>query len=108
MSILSRFTCLVLGLGHVSRGVSLRRLAAQLSSLAILEAAVAHGVEALLQTPPEPVVPIPATGPVSRLAHLRPRSRSRFPVPKASPGRPFGSLLLDQCGPTGLSVKCPA
>ena len=56
------------------------------------------------------MVPIPATGPVSQLAHLRPRwrsrSRSRSPLPKAAPGRPRGSLLLYQRGPTGLSVKC--
>ena len=90
----------------MSRAESLRRLAAQLSSLANLEAAVAHDVQALLEAPPEPVVPIPATGPVSRLAHLRPRSSSRSPLPKAAPGRPRGSLLLNQRGPTGLSVKC--
>ena len=54
----------------MSRAKSLRRLAAQLSSLATLEAAVAHGVQALLETPPDPAVPI-----------------------------------LNQRGPTGLSVK---
>ena len=34
--------------------------------------AVAHGVQALLEAPPDLAVPILATGPVSRLAHLRP------------------------------------
>ena len=82
-----------------------RRLAAQLSSLANLEVGVAHDVQALLEASPEPVVPIPATGPISRLAHFRPRSRSRSPLPKAAPGRPRGSVLLNQRGPTGLSVK---
>ena len=80
----------------VSCAESLRRLAAQLSSMATLEAAVSHDVQALLEAPPEPQVPIPATGPVSRLAHLRPRSRSRSPLPKAAPCRPRGSLLLNQ------------
>ena len=88
-----------------SRVESLRHLAAQLSSLATLEVAVAHDVQALLEAPPEPVVPIPATGPAPRLAHLRPRSRSRSPLPKAAPSRPRGSILLNQRGPTGLSVK---
>ena len=82
-----------------SRAESLRRLAAQLSSLAPLEAAVAHDVHSLLEAPPEPVVPIPATGPAPRLAHLRPRSHSRSPLPKAAPSRPRGSILLNQRGP---------
>ena len=73
--------------------------AAQLSSLATLEAAVAHGVQALLEAPPEPVVWIPATGLVPRLAHLRPRSRSRSPLPKTVPSRPRGSTLLNQGAP---------
>ena len=46
----------------LSRAESLRRLAAQLSSLATLEAAVAQDVQVVLEAPPEPVVPIPATG----------------------------------------------
>ena len=62
MSVPSCFARLVLGFGQ-SRAASLRRLAAQLSSLATLEDAVAHGVQALLEVHPEPVVPIPATGP---------------------------------------------
>ena len=42
-------------------------------------------------------------------ALLRPRSRSRSPLPKAAPGRPRRSTLLSQRGPAGLSVKsCPA
>ena len=57
-----------------SRAESLRRLAAQLSTPATL-----------LEPPPEPVVPIPATGAAPRLAHLCPRSRSRSPLPKAAP-----------------------
>ena len=65
MPVLSRFTRSVLGLGHRAKS-SLRRLAAQLSSLATLEAAVAHDVQTLLEAPPEPVVPIPATRLVSR------------------------------------------
>ena len=73
--------------------------ASQLSSLATLEDAVAHGVRALLEAPPEPVVWIPATGLVPRLAHLRPRSRSRSPLPKTVPSRPRGSTLLNQGAP---------
>ena len=88
----------------MSRGESLRRLAAQLSSLATLEDAVAHGVQALLKAPPEPVVPIPATGPAARFAHLL-RARSRSPLPKAAPSRPRGSFWFNQRGPKGRSVK---
>ena len=40
-----------------------------------------------------------------RLAHLRPRSRSHTPLPKAAPSRPRGCILLNQRGSTGLSVK---
>ena len=87
-----------MGLG-LSSAESLRRLAAQLSSLATLEDAVAHGVQALLEAPPEPVAPIPA-------AHLRAPARALFPsLPKAAPSRPRGSILLNQRGPTGPSVK---
>ena len=48
---------------------------------------------------------IPATGLRPRLAHIRPRSRSHSPLPKAAPSRPRGSILLNQRGPTGLSFK---
>ena len=89
----------------MSRAESLRRLAAQLSSLAALEASVAHGVQALLEAPLEPVVPIPTTGPAPRLAHLRLRSRSRSLLPKAAPSRPRGTILVNQRGSMGLSVK---
>ena len=64
----------------MSRAESLR-LAAQLSSLATLED-VAQGVQALVEAPPELV--------------------------EAAPSRPRGSILLNQRGPTSLSVKsCP-
>ena len=60
-----------------------------------------NDVQALLEARPEPIFPIPATGPAPRLAHLRPRSR----LPKAAPSRPRGSILLNQRGSAGLSVK---
>ena len=55
MSVLSRFTRARFWGLAMSRVESLRRLAAQLSCLATLEAAVAHDVQALLEAPPEPV-----------------------------------------------------
>ena len=88
----------------MSRSESLRWLAAQLSALDTLEDAVAHGVQALLEAPPEPAVPILATGPAPRFAHLHPRSRSRSPLPKAAPSRARGSILLSQRGPTELGT----
>ena len=87
----------------MSRSESLRRLAAQLSSLATLEDAVAHVVQVLLEVPQEPAVPIPAAWPASRTALLRPHSLSRAPLSKASPSRPCGSILPSQHDPTGLS-----
>ena len=88
----------------MSRAEFLRRLASQLSSLANLEAAEAHDVQAFLEAPPAPAAPGPAPGFVA----LRPRSRSRSPPPKAAPGRPRGSILLSHRDRTGLSVKsCP-
>ena len=93
---------------HMSRSEQLRQLAAQLSSLATLEDAVAHGVQNLLD------VAFGVCGSASRrgscpCALLRHRSRSCSPLPKAAPNRPRGSILLSQRGLTGLSVKsCPA
>ena len=84
---------------------SLGSLAAQWSTLAALEASASHGVQALQEAPLEPVDPIPATGLAPRLAHLRPRSRSRSPQPRAALSRPRGSILVNQRGPAGLSVK---
>ena len=66
----------------MSSSEPLWRLAAQLSSLATLEDSVAHVVQALLEAPQEPVVPIPARGPAPRSALLCLRSRSRSqPLP---------------------------
>ena len=104
MSVLSSL-CAPIWCLAMSRAEALRRLAAQLFSLANLEAAVAHDVQALLEAPPEPVVPIPPTAPVLRVADLRLRSRSRSPLPKAALSRPRGSILLNQRGTTGLFVK---
>ena len=88
----------------MSRAEFLRRLASQQSSLANLEAAEAHDVQAFLEAPPAPAAPGPAPGFVA----LRPRSRSRSPPPRAAPGRPRGSILLSHRGRTGLSVRsCP-
>ena len=84
----------------MSRAEFLRRLASQLSSLANLEAAEAHDVQAFLEAPPAPAAPGPAPGFVA----LRPRSRSRSPPPEGAPGRP----LLSHRDRTDLPVKsCP-
>ena len=57
-----------------------------------------------LEAPLESVVPILSTGPAP-LAHLRTRSRSRSRLHKAAPSCPRGSILVNQRGPNGLSVK---
>ena len=90
----------------MSRSEFLWQLATQLASLATLEDAVAHGVQALREAPQEPVVPLPAARPAPRSALLQPRSRSRSPLFKAPPNE---YILLRQRVPTALSVKsCPA
>ena len=89
----------------MSRSEQLRQLAARLASLATLGFAVAHGVQALLEVPQESVALLPAAGPVPGTGPAFPFALS---LPQATPGRPRGSILLSQRGPTGLSVKsCP-
>ena len=80
----SRFAC-SLSCGHMSRSEQLR----QLASLATLEDAVAHGVQALLELPPEAATPLSAVAHAPRNADLRPRPRSRSLLPKAAPQSPL-------------------
>ena len=92
----------------MARSEQLRQLAVQLASLASLEDVVTHGLRSLLESPSWLVAPLSSVEQVLLAALLRLRSRSRSPLPKAAPGRPRGSILLSQRGPTGLSVKsCP-
>ena len=80
------------------------RQAVQLASLASLEDVVTHGQQSLLQSSSRLVAPDSSVEQAQSVARLQPRSRSRSPLPKAAPGRPRGSILLSQRGPT-LSVK---
>ena len=88
-----------------ARSDKLRQVAVQLASLASLEDVVTHGLQSLLEAPRGLIVPISAVERALPAALLRPRSRSRYPLPKAASSRPRGSILLSQRGPTGLSVK---
>ena len=89
----------------MSRSDQLRQLVAQLDSLASMEDVVAHGFQSLLDSLAGIVAPVSVDERALPAALLRPRSRSRYPLPKAAPNRPHGSILLSQRGPTGLAVK---
>ena len=88
----------------VSRSEQLRQLTAQLASLATLEDAVAPGIQTLLEVPQESVDSLLAAVHAPCTTLLRPRSCSLYPLPKAAPNRPRGSILLSQRGPRG----CPS
>ena len=59
----------------------------------------------LMETPSELNARFSAMEHALPAALLRPRSRSRSPLPRAAPGRSWGSILLSQRGATGLFVK---
>ena len=88
----------------MARSEQLRQLAVQLASPASLEDVVTHGLHSFTESPSRLVAPLSFVEGLPA-ALLRPRSRSRSPLPKALPGRSRGSILLSQRGPTGLSVK---
>ena len=58
----------------------------------------------LLESPSRLVAPVSSVDHAQSVARLRPRSRSRSPLPKAAPGRHRCSILLSQRGPAGLSA----
>ena len=80
----------------MARSEQLRQLAVQLASLETLEDVVTHGLQSLLESPSRLVAPISSVEQGSSAALLRPRSRSRSPLPKAPLGRSRGSILLSQ------------
>ena len=91
------------------RSEKLRLLAVQLALLASLEDVVTNGLQSLLEAPSGLIAPVSAVERALPAALLRPRSRSRSPLPK---GRPQSFSWLHSAQPawaTGLSVKsCPA
>ena len=116
---------------HVSRSEQLRQLVAQLASLATLEDAVAHGVEALLEVPLERTAPLSAVVHVPRhalpfaLALLPPEGRSAWshgvfclrltalPLPTGAlaPRPPPQALSSPRARPTRSALplrRCPA
>ena len=86
------------------RSEQLRRVAVQLGSLASLEDVVTNGLQSLLEAPSGLIAPISAAERALPAALLRPRSRSRSPLPNAAPNRSRGFILLSQRGPLG----CPS
>ena len=84
-------------MGPMSRFEQLWQLAAQLASLATLEDAVA-------QVPQESVASLPAAGPASRTALLRPRSRSRSLSPRPLPI----VLAAPSCSVSVVPRRCPS
>ena len=86
------------------RSEQLRLLAVQLASLASLEDVVTNGLQSLLEAPSGLIAPVSAAERALPAALLRPRSRSRSPLPRAAPNRSRGFILLSQRGPLG----CPS
>ena len=88
-----------------SRSEELRQLAVQLASLESVEDVVTHGLQSLLEAPSGLIAPISVAERALPASLLRPRSRSRSPLPKAAHNRPRGSILLSQPYPSGQAVK---
>ena len=93
-----------------SRPEQLRRLAAQLASLASLEDVATHGLQSLLESPAGLAAPIPVDERALPASLSRPRSRSPLlqkrsqPAPRLHPAQPArshwpGCQELSSCSP---------